>query len=746
MKLRFYLLLSLLIATVTFASLQGDKGRPKYHFSRAGLIDDLREYKLVKPRSVDLSTMSIPDDAHPAGLKAFEVSAFGRHFRVLLQPNDFFAHGYKEIKMDSDGNVLEEKSGEQVKTDCYYTGRVEGDELSKVVVTTCGKTNPNDEAKDDDDDDGSLGSSSITNARRFTTQSMRDTRETPANTLQLDGYIKAFGVEMYIEPAIAHAGNILESIDAAHHIVFRPQDLKEQEEATCGTDEYMADVDPRLYTVDVDNRVHRLHPQSLDEYTTNIPEAQEQGQEKGDKDKGKSPTDRQLLSIWSNNSPQKYMEVILANDYQRWKQRGEGVFALSKAVMNYVTFLYASDTADQWRFQIQVRLVAMITFTGGDPYAAPGFDTTGTDVLTSPLLTNWRKWTYSTTKLPAFDAAVLLSGYEFAGSTIGLAVMNSMCAKTSTAQSANIVQCNLRNNIPAITGATVSHELGHLLGMQHDSIFKTPVPSQAYLDANCNVKPAKVMSPTVSSSVAATTWSPCSKYYVDYWMTNRGTNQYNTTYRPACLENTPKVTWDVTTARFGDGIVQDGEECDCGARDCADVDPCCTQATCQLKSTAQCSELEPCCSSCRIISDKRVCRAAVNSACDVAETCAGASGKCPDDQWKNTGGSCTWNSAFPSGKCYQGDCFSHARQCQDATTTGLTGAECSAHGDANDADCNYLYCAKASGCYYSLSPVSIRYVFDGTPCGSGKQCFGGACVASSTLVPATPSSTGRSRL
>jgi hypothetical protein len=100
---------------VTLLSTKGDKGQPKYHYSRAGsvnfingrgfvtkrnrfllifccfaiigLIDDLKEYKLVKPRSVDLSTMSINADEHPAGLKAFEVSAFGRHFRVLLQPN-----------------------------------------------------------------------------------------------------------------------------------------------------------------------------------------------------------------------------------------------------------------------------------------------------------------------------------------------------------------------------------------------------------------------------------------------------------------------------------------------------------------------------------------------------------------------------------------------------------------------------------------------------------------------------------
>jgi hypothetical protein len=90
---------------------------------------------------------------------------------------------------------VEEKSGEQVKTDCYYTGHVEGDEDSKVVVSTCGKGTPNDEALEEDDD-GSLGSSSITNAARFTTQSMRDNRPTVADTLQLDGYIKAFGMEV----------------------------------------------------------------------------------------------------------------------------------------------------------------------------------------------------------------------------------------------------------------------------------------------------------------------------------------------------------------------------------------------------------------------------------------------------------------------------------------------------------------------------------------------------------------------
>ena len=66
------------------------------------------------------------------------------------------------------------------------------------------------------------------------------------------------------------------------------------------------------------------------------------------------------------------------------------------------------------------------------------------------------------------------------------------------------------------------------------------------------------------------------------------------------------------------------EQCDCGARDCKDVDPCCDKATCKLVTGAQCSALGECCdkSTCNFQPNTFVCRAAAGS-CDVADTCAG---------------------------------------------------------------------------------------------------------------------------
>ena len=47
----------------------------------------------------------------------------------------------------------------------------------------------------------------------------------------------------------------------------------------------------------------------------------------------------------------------------------------------------------------------------------------------------------------------------------------------------------------------------------------------------------------------------------------------------------------------GNGIIDDGEECDCGSQ--CTPDSCCSPVTCRLKADAQC-ESGPCCDNCKV--------------------------------------------------------------------------------------------------------------------------------------------------
>lgn len=56
----------------------------------------------------------------------------------------------------------------------------------------------------------------------------------------------------------------------------------------------------------------------------------------------------------------------------------------------------------------------------------------------------------------------------------------------------------------------------------------------------------------------------------------------------------------------GNGIVEDGEECDCGTiEECHDSDPCCDGITCKLRVEAECAS-GPCCDDCKVGSQGHV--------------------------------------------------------------------------------------------------------------------------------------------
>lgn len=79
----------------------------------------------------------------------------------------------------------------------------------------------------------------------------------------------------------------------------------------------------------------------------------------------------------------------------------------------------------------------------------------------------------------------------------------------------------------------------------------------------------------------------------------------------------------------GNGVVDAGEDCDCGRRDEC-LDSCCDPITCTLRAHAQCASHQQCCHRCEIRPSGFVCREST-SVCDVPEFCDGESGDCAAD-------------------------------------------------------------------------------------------------------------------
>ena len=104
----------------------------------------------------------------------------------------------------------------------------------------------------------------------------------------------------------------------------------------------------------------------------------------------------------------------------------------------------------------------------------------------------------------------------------------------------------------------------------------------------------------------------------------------------SCLVDPSKGTRPIKSLQqCGNGVVEDGEECDGGGET-----NCCT-SDCKFKSGAVCdTETEACCTdNCQFAPSSQVCRPSVDDLCDYEEKCTGDSGACPEDKYKDNG---TW--------------------------------------------------------------------------------------------------------
>uniref|UniRef100_A0A8C9JN58 ADAM metallopeptidase domain 33 n=1 Tax=Panthera tigris altaica TaxID=74533 RepID=A0A8C9JN58_PANTA len=133
----------------------------------------------------------------------------------------------------------------------------------------------------------------------------------------------------------------------------------------------------------------------------------------------------------------------------------------------------------------------------------------------------------------------------------------------------------------------------------------------------------------------------------------------------ACLSNAPDSRVLVPRARCGNGLVEDGEECDCGSTGCwswligALWCPCWCWL-CSARGPAWPHLLKPAGVLCR--------RAAGD--CDLPEFCTGTSPYCPPDTFLLDGSSC----ASGRGYCRDGACPTLEQQCQQLWGPGSSPA------------------------------------------------------------------------
>ncbi|XP_032902194.1 disintegrin and metalloproteinase domain-containing protein 12-like [Amblyraja radiata] len=377
----------------------------------------------------------------------------------------------------------------------------------------------------------------------------------------------------------------------------------------------------------------------------------------------------------------RYIEMVLVADNAEYQKFGENKQKMVDRLLNIVN---TADLVRYYRtfFNIRIALVGAEVWT---------YDQVKIDHKAMIMQTRFLRWREKVLlpRLYNDNAHLILGGY-FIDGVAGLASFGSMCS----AKLSGGVNLDTDYNILGVS-ATLSHELGHNLGLSHDSEqrkCKCPYPK-----ANC------IMQPELSTPFPSK-FSSCSRTDMMKSLQQGGGH---------CLYNIPIMDNLVGGPKCGNMYLEKGEQCDCGSpAQCKD--PCCNPSSCKLKRGAKCSSLGPCCKNCKFLPAGTVCRPR-RGECDLPEFCTGSSQDCPNNHYMKDGYTCSNGTFF----CNQGFCQSADKQCQEIWGNDAKSAVKICYEVTNTVGSEYGHCGTDNdGKYVKCSAGNIL-------CGK-LQCQGGS--------------------
>lgn len=313
------------------------------------------------------------------------------------------------------------------------------------------------------------------------------------------------------------------------------------------------------------------------------------------------------------------------------------------------------------------------------------------------------------------------------GASVGLAWLGQVCKSgvSTNSEDKSFVTGTVVVARTKEEWKVMAHEIGHTFGANHDCTETECINGKfdlqqsqccPYSTSQCDANGKYMMNPVTSETI--TNFSPCSIGAICSGIKNRLVDS-------SCLTMNSGVQ-TITEAVCGNGIVESGEECDCGGTEGCSNNSCCDATTCKFKNGAVCDDTnQDCCSNCQFAPSTKVCRTS-NGECDPEETCTGTSGTCPSDEVKKDGTSCGEGGGK---KCASGQCTSRDEQCRTSSIGTLRQFSNKTLSACNDKDC-------VLSCRSSDSPnvcvwISQNFV-DGTPCQGDGFCRNGRCKGSTT--------------